>query len=215
MLEIIPSILSSDPNEARSLLSLCQGNVARAHIDIIDGIFANNKTVDPLVFRDVDTSVLLDYHLMVKEPINWIEKCITSHAERIIGQVEMMDNQTKFIETCIENGVKSGLALDLPTQVSALSLDVLSKVDVVLVMSVRAGFGGQEFDESSLPKIEELAEIRDREGFSYKICDDGGVTMDTIALTRGEGIDEVAIGRRLFHGDLVENIDHFQKAAMR
>lgn len=215
MLEIIPSILSSDPNEARSLLSLCEGNVVRAHIDIIDGIFANNKTVDPLVFQDTDTSVLLDYHLMVKEPIHWIEKCITAHGERIIGQVELMDNQLAFVETCISNGVHGGFALDIPTHVSALSLDALAQADVVVVMSVKAGFGGQDFDESALPKVEQLSEIRDREGFSFKICDDGGITMDTIALTRGEGIDEVAIGRRLFHGDLVENIDHFQKAAVR
>lgn len=215
MVDIIPSILSNDPDEAKSLLSLCEGVVSRAHIDIIDGIYAQNKTIDPTVFDDTETSVRLDYHLMVKEPIHWLEKVARAGADRIIGQIEMMESQSDFVESIITLGLKSGLALDVNTPISSLSEDIFSQVDVVLLMSVEAGFGGQKFDESVLEKIEQLHEIRTSGEYHFAICDDGGITLDTIALTRGAGVDEVAIGRRLFHGDLVENIDHFRKSAMR
>jgi ribulose-phosphate 3-epimerase len=126
-----------------------------------------------------------------------------------------MGNQVLFANQVKDAGAKAGLAIDLATPVSALSQEALLLVDVVIVLSVQAGFGGQNFDEGSLAKIEELNEIRDKTGATFTICDDGGITLDTIALTSAHGVDSVAVGKRIFHGNLEENIDHFKKAAMR
>ena len=76
MLEIIPSILTNNPEEAKELIARCEGVVERVSIDIIDGKFAENKTIDPSIFIDVDTDLKIDYQLMVNEPVNWVERCV-------------------------------------------------------------------------------------------------------------------------------------------
>jgi len=82
-----------------------------------------------------------------------------------------------------------------------------------LVMSVKAGFGGQEFNTKVLQKIEELDHIRARDELSFKICDDGGISLENIDEVNVEGVDEVVIGKRIFDGDIRANIEHFQNAA--
>lgn len=214
-MEIIPSILSRDPDEARGLLALCEGKVLRAHIDIIDGLFAENRTVLPETFFDSETRVFLDYHLMVNAPHTWIERCARASADRIIAQIEMMEDQMSFVKEAQEAGLDVGLALDIDTDIAELHEEVLPELDVVLVMSVPAGFGGQEFSPQALAKVEALARIREEHGYSFNICDDGGITTESIDNVVHEGADEIAIGRRLFEGDLEENIERFKKAAMR
>ncbi len=214
MLEVIPAILSNNIEEVRALLELCEPSVNRVQIDIIDGIFAKNKTISPESLAPQETQLLIDYHLMVIDPSKWIEKCIKGHADRVIGQIEKMDDQVAFVDLVHESGAKAGLALDLETPVASLSEKALMLVDIVVVLSVQAGFGGQSFHEESLSKIEELNELRDKIGATFTICDDGGISLDTIALTSAHGVDSVAVGKRLFHGNLEENIDHFKKAAM-
>ena len=214
MITIIPAILTNNPEELREMLLLCEEvKVGCVQIDIIDGVFADNKTVDPAVIQDIDTSLFLDFHLMVKEPVNWVEKCILAGANRIIGQIEMMSSQVDFVAKVTEAGAKVGLAIDIETSVSELDPVVLTNLDVVLVMSVAAGFGGQKFDERVLDKIEKLDEIRSRDKTPYAICDDGGITFENIDDARIAGVDEVSIGRRLFKGDLAVNIKKYVKAA--
>ncbi len=212
---IIPAILTNDPDEARSLLALCEDKVKRIQIDIIDGEFANNKTITPVVFEDSETKVFIDYHLMVNDPINWIAQCARGAGDRVIGQIEMMPNQEAFILKAQELGIDVGLAIDLETPVHKLDHSLFADLDVILVMSVKAGFGGQEFHHESLEKIKELARIRDEHGYSYNICDDGGITTAVVDNLAREGADEVAVGKRIFEGDLEENIEQFKKAAIR
>src|SRR3990172_6389776 len=160
MIEMIPSILTSDPEEARELIARCEGLVDRISIDIIDGKYASNKTIDPSVFEKIDTSLLLDFQLMVDEPVNWVERCVRGQADRIIGHVEKMSDQIEFVGKVQESGLYVGLALDLDTPVSEIDPVILTNLDVILVMSVKAGFGGQKFDRRALQKIKELDEIR-------------------------------------------------------
>ena len=215
MIEIIPTILTNDSLELKRKLSLAEGVVERVQIDIIDGQFADNKTIDPSLLEDVETSLKLDYHLMTKEPINWLEKCIRGSAERIIGQVEMMASQAEFIGRVQEAGLQVGLGLDLKTEVSEIDKSVINDLDVVLVMSVKAGFGGQKFEPEVLDKFKILEEIRARDKTPFKIGDDGGITMDYIDDLRVAGVDEAIIGERLFKGDLKDNIDQYLKAAYK
>ena len=213
MIKIIPSILTNDPDELRELLNRCEGVTDRVSVDIIDGKFANNKTIEPDILFDFDTSLKIDYQLMVIEPVKWIEKCVRGQADRIIGHIEHMQSQVDFVGKVQEVGAGVGLGLDLPTPVSKFDSTILTNLDVVLVMSVPAGFGGETFDERVFSKLKELDEIRARDKTPYKIQDDGGVTLTKIDNVHFIGADEVSIGRRLFNGDLDANIKKFQEAA--
>lgn len=213
MVEVIPSILTNDPKELIELIGRSEGKVDRLHIDIIDGKFADNKTINPSALVEIDTNLKLDYHLMVNEPINWVERCAGGQADRIIAQIEMMTNQVDYVGKVQEIGAKIGLGIDLDTPVSKLDPVILTNLDVVLVMSVKAGFGGQPFDKRAIDKIKKLDEIRARDNTPYRICDDGGITFEFIDDVHYTGADEVAIGRKLFKGDMVKNLEKYQKVA--
>lgn len=215
MIEIIPSILTNDPTELRELLSRCEGVVERVSIDIIDGKFADNKTIEPDILFDIDTSLKIDYQLMVMEPINWVEKCVRGQADRIIGHVEKMSSQIDFVGKVQEVGASVGLALDLPTPVSKLDATILTNLDAVLIMSVQAGFGGREFSNDAIGKVKHLSEIKEHDKTPFRIQVDGGVTLEKIGKVNSAGADEVSVGRRLFDGDLSANIKKFQEEAHR
>jgi ribulose-phosphate 3-epimerase len=215
MVEIIPAILTDNPEVLKKLLEKAEGIVDRVQIDIIDGKFADNKTIDPSSLKDIDTNLKLDFHLMVDAPINWVEKCVGVATDRIIGQIEMMENQVEFVGKVTETQVKVGLAIDLDTPVDRLDPVILTNLDVVLVMSVPAGFGGQKFDEKVLDKFKKLDEMRVRDDTPFRICDDGGMTLERIKDVRAELVDEVSIGRRLFKGELAVNIEKYTKAAYK
>ena len=212
-IEIIPSLLTNNPNELRQLISQCEGEVNRIHIDIIDGVYADNKTIDPFMLSSVETSLIIDFHLMVDNPTKWIEKCLRGNAERLIAQIEMMTDQLEFVEKTSILGMKPGLALDINSQVSEINENVLPSLDVILVMSVPAGFGGQKFHAEALGKIQELDQMRKEKGYRYSICDDGGITIDLIDDIRAEGADEAVVGRRLFKGDISDNVEKFEEAS--
>ncbi len=107
----------------------------------------------------------------------------------------------------------AGLALDIATPIEKLENKLLDNLGVVLLMSVKAGFGGQKFDIKVLEKTRELKDLRDKSGSNFSICDDGGITLQLIDDAHYVGVDEVSIGRRLFKGDLKKNIQDFQKSA--
>lgn len=211
-MEIIPAILTDNPQEVRELLYKADGVVKRVHIDIIDGVFADNKTIDPAVLNNIDHSLLLDFHLMVNEPVRWVEKCVRAGGDRIIGHVEMMSSAAEFISEVAEAGLSPGLAFDLNTPIEQVERQLLGDVDVVLVMSVAAGFGGQKFHPKALEKIAKLNRIRASEGSPFRICDDGGITIEHLDDVRAKGADEAVVGQRIFEGDLAKNINSYKKA---
>lgn len=215
MLEIIPAVLTRDPKELEERIEAVEGlarlaegdgrQIKRVQIDIIDGVFAENKTIGLEVLEGIETNLLLDIHLMVKEPVDWVEKSIRAMGDWIIGQVEMMSDQAEFVGKVQETGHKVGLALDLETPVSAIDPVLLLDLDVVLVMSVKAGFGGQEFQGVALQKAVRLLNERVNKSYKYKVCLDGGINIENIKQVAGVAIDEVAIGNSLFKGDIEEN----------
>lgn len=215
MIKIIPSILTKNPQEAKELLAKCEGVVGRVSIDIIDGKFADNKTIDPLVVAGMDTLLKLDFQLMVIEPINWIEKCVRAGADRVIGHVERMNDQIEFVGKLQEIGTGVGLGLDLKTPIEKIDKSIVNDLDVVLLMSVPAGFGGQEFKGQVIEKIKQLKQTREKIKSKFKIHVDGGVNIDNIGKIVDAGAGEVSAGRILFKGSLEENIKKFQKAAYR
>jgi ribulose-phosphate 3-epimerase len=209
MVEIIPSILTADINEAREKILELEGLVKRVQFDIVDGVFNNNKTIDPLVVETIDTSLLLDFHLMTKEPALWVEKAIRGGADRIIGQIEQMGDQLSFIGKVQEVGAAVGLAIDLDTPVNKIAPEALASLDVVLVMSVKAGFGGQEFNDQVLDKIKELNNLRLKDNLKFRICVDGGVQPEKVPVLEDLGTDEIVVGKRLFAGSLAVNLEKY------
>jgi len=210
---IIPAILTNQIDELTALEKKAEGIVDRVQIDVIDHKFADNITVDPLLLRKDHTILNLDYHLMVKSPSEWIENCIRSETflkDRIIGQIEEMENQGYFVDRVLSLKSIPGLAVDLPTGVDKLDQSVLSKVEVVLLMSVKAGWGGQEFDLETFRKIEKLVRIREELNMGFKILVDGGVTKELVKEMENAGVDEVAVGQRIFEPDLKGNLDLFK-----
>lgn len=216
MLEIIPAILTNDPKELKEKIRAVEGLVKRIQIDIVDGVFANNRTISLDAVANIDTSLLLDIQLMTKEPADWVERAVRALADRVIGHIEMMSDQSEFIGKVTETGEKVGLAIDLPTPVSALDPVVLNNLDVVLVMSVKAGFGGQDFQEPALEKVTELLSYRVNNNCKYRICVDGGINEENIAKVRRAGADEIVIGHSLFtSADVAQRIEELKKAAYK
>ncbi len=213
MLEVIPTVLTSDPQEFKQLINQAEEVVDRVQVDVIDGQFADNKTVNPSVFETIETNLKLDFHLMTKEPADWVERTIRAMADRVIGQIEMMESQVEFVEKVIEKGALAGLAVDLKTPIFEIDPEALPKLDVILLMAVPAGFGGQKFDKKVIEKIELLDKARKKEKLNFKICIDGGVTMSVVKSLEKAGVDEVSVGKLLYKGDLKENIKKFKEAA--
>lgn len=210
MVEVIPAILTGDIREIQDKIARAEGVVKRVQIDIIDGQFVDNRTVDPSALEVIDTDIELDFHLMTKEPVDWVEKAARGGADRIIGQIEKMSDQIGYLGKVQELGLEAGLALDLDTPVSQLDLTILPNLDAVLLMAVKAGFSGQDFDNQVLEKIKALREIRVRDNAAYRICVDGGVLPENVGKINSAGADEVAVGKRLFEGDLEANIEKYK-----
>ncbi len=213
MIEIIPAILTNNAAEFDSLMARAEGVSKRIHIDIIDGVFVDNHTVLPSHMIDYETELLVDYHLMVDEPISWVDRCVSGQADRIIGHIEKMHDQVAFVGKVQSIGTSVGLAIDLHTPVGRLDSTILTNLDVVLVMSIKAGFGGQEFRDETIKKIKRLSELRQRNGFKYKICVDGGINPENIRRVHLSGADEVSVGRRLYEGSIADNINKYRQVA--
>lgn len=208
-MKLIPAILTDDPQELKRLINAAEEYFDQVQIDILDGKFADNETVDPSALNYIETNLDLDFQLMVQKPVSWVEKCVRAGASRIVGHVEEMEDQYAFVQKVTEAGVGVGLGLDLETEVHKLQRKLLGDLDAVLVMSVAAGFGGQTFNEFILEKIEELARIKAEEGFDFSIVVDGGVTPAHLEDLSVAGANEVVVGKRLFQGDMAENLAEF------
>src|SRR5579859_7539206 len=132
-MKIIPAILTNDLSELTSLINKGEGAVNRVQIDVIDRQFADNITVDPTILKNIATSLNLDFHLMVKGPIDWIDHCVMSKNNRIIGQIEAMENQDEFVQKVIGMGSLPGLGVNIATPIDDIGQKVLSKLAVVLL----------------------------------------------------------------------------------
>ncbi len=199
MIKVIPAILTANPQEARLLLAQAEELVDQVQIDIVDGIFAKSKSIDPLVFNDLDSDIGLDYHLMVKNPSHWLSRCVQGQADRVLAQVEMMDSQADFVAKAAATNVQIGLALDIYTPVSALDPTLIHDLDVILLMAVQAGFGGEDiFNLVIWDKLNDLVKLRKESAANFRICVDGGVTDELLPDLEKAGADEAVIGRKWF-----------------
>ncbi len=175
MVNIIPAIMPKTKGELMEKLEKVWGSVSRVQLDVVDGVFAKTVTIGPEILGEINTIVRFDAHLMVEKPELWLEKCMNGGVERVIGQVEMMDDVNLFIADGQAMGMEVGLAFDLETNLERLA-EVVTDLDCVLLMSVPAGAQGQKFDRRVLKKIMEVRKL-----------------SKTIPIVIDGGIDEVNI----------------------
>ena len=176
VVKIIPAILASDLASFEEKFNKVTDLVDRVQIDVIDGVFAEQKTIEltELVGREWG-GVKLDIHLMVDEPIEWLEQCKAIGADRVFGQIERMEDVVLFVAEAQLKGFGVGLAADLGTELDKIET-VIADLDGVLLMSVKAGASGQEFVGAVLPKIEEVRARRK----GMPIIIDGGLDVEEI-----------------------------------
>jgi ribulose-phosphate 3-epimerase len=200
-LKIAPSILSADFAELGRQVSEAEAAGADyIHIDVMDGHFVPNITVGPLVVRAVRgiTSLPLDVHLMVEAPERYLEDFCAAGATGLTVHVETCPHLHRTVQQIKELGCRAGVTLNPSTPVVALE-EILFYVDLVLVMSVNPGFGGQSFIERTVRKIERVRSMLDGLGSGAELEVDGGIDARTAPLVVAAGADVLVAGSAIFN----------------
>lgn len=216
---IIPGILESSVPAIQEKVNRLKGLVERVHIDVIDGLFTDNVTPDPVDLLDVDFGDLaVDLHLMVEDPINMIDDAATLRKNvsslRLIVQIERMSNHREFIRESKKAQCDVGFALDLYTPISSIESDLLEQLDCILVMSVKTGFSGQHFEERSTKSIRGIKSIKSsHQEYHFSIIVDGGMNPETIRECKIAGADEFAVTSFVWeHKDIREALEKLRQA---
>ena len=200
MAKVAPSILAADFSRlGEDVKDVCSRGIDYLHVDIMDGEFVPNISFGPDVMKSMNgvASVPYDVHLMIVKPDRYIEKFITDNTEFITVHYEACDDLASTLKHIKEAGAKAGVSIKPGTAPEVLD-DYLEDIDLILVMSVEPGFGGQKFMDSSLPKIEYYAKKRAELGLGYVIEVDGGVCSGNAHLVRDAGVDIIVAGSAVF-----------------
>lgn len=203
-MKIIPTILEKDFDKAEEKILLIKDKSRWLQIDVIDGTFNEGKSFELELLNRLQKEIennLIEIHLMVKEPIKWIEKCNFVGACRIIGQVEMMSDRQKFVDEVKNMGLEVGLAWDVDTEIG----EIPGEIDVTLIMGRKSGFEAAKFEEKILKKIEEMVKVREEMEVSWEIGVDGGVNEEVIKKIKKAGATIAYCGGAIFGGMVSDN----------
>ncbi len=201
---LAPSLLSADFADLGSEIKKIENNKGGAvHIDVMDGSFVPEITYGEPVIRSIRklTKLPFDVHLMVDKPELHIESFVKAGADWITFHFEATNHAHRIIQMIHEAGKKAGVALCPGTPVSLLS-EILPSADIILVMTVNPGWGGQKIIPSCVEKVAQLKKYREEHGLNYKISVDGGVNNETLGQVIDAGTDIVVSGSCFFNGSL-------------
>ena len=194
-----PSILNVEDNKKVMYIKELEKNgVTFLHLDVMDGKFVPNQTFDYEYIKTLrkESNMIFDTHLMIEEPENLIEEYINSGSDYITFHIEATKYPLEIINKIKQHNKKVGISIKPNTSVSEI-LKYLPLIDLVLVMSVEPGFGGQSFMENSLPKINELKTLKETNNYSYLIEVDGGINNKTASLVKEAGVEAIVVGSYL------------------
>ena len=197
---ISPSMLSADfGNLERDTKMIDRSAAEWVHIDVMDGVFVPNISFGFPVMKPIRkaTNKVLDVHLMIVEPEKYVRRFVEAGADYVTFHYEATDDIEGCINAIREAGAKVGISIKPATDATALT-DILSKVDLVLVMSVEPGFGGQSFIDGSLDKIRDLAKMRREQGLDFIIEVDGGISAKNAAEVFNAGAEALVAGSAVF-----------------
>ncbi|MBD1400782.1 ribulose-phosphate 3-epimerase [Pelovirga terrestris] len=203
MMKIAPSILSADFSRlGDEIRAIEEAGADYVHIDVMDGHFVPNITIGPLVVDAVRrvTDLPLDVHLMIEHPDRFVGDFASAGADLIVVHVEATTHLHRTIELIRSLGKKAGVSLNPATSLTTLDM-ILPDLDLVLLMTVNPGFGGQSFIESCLPKIAQLRQRIDQLGKAIELEVDGGVKIDNIQRIAAAGADVFVAGSAVFGAD--------------
>ena len=213
MAKLAPSILSADFSQLAAQVALIeQGGADYVHMDVMDGAFVPNITFGGVVVQSMagKTTVPFDVHLMIEHPELRIPDFVTPQTEFITVHQEACTHLHRVVQQIKSLGVKAGVAINPATPVSALEC-ILPDVNMVLVMSVNPGFGGQKFIPGAVLKICELDEIRKQEELSFVIEVDGGVSLSNAEMLKNSGSDLMVAGSAVFGApDVAQRVREFK-----